>query len=134
MITETALAVVLLIGAGLLIKSFARLQDVSPGFSTDNVLTAQVALPAIRYPDPPARAAFWQRLLDRASTIPGVTSAGLTSNVPFNGNVSSGSYSIVGINQLPGDPAPHGRQEVVGGDYFKAMQIPLIAGRTFTER
>jgi predicted permease len=131
-ITETALAVVLLIGAGLLIKSFARLQDVSPGFSTENVLTAQVALPAIRYPDVPARAAFWQRLLDRASTIPGVTSAGLTSNVPFNGNVSSGSYSIVGINQLPGDPAPHGRQEVVGGDYFKAMQIPLIAGRTFT--
>jgi len=131
-IAETALAVVLLIGAGLLVKSFARLQDVNPGFATDNVLTAQVALPAIRYPDTPARAAFWQRLLDKTSAIPGVTSAGLTTNVPFNGNISSGSYTIVGLNQLPGDLVPHGRQEVVGGDYFKAMRIPLVAGRTFT--
>ena len=58
-IVETALAVMLLIGAGLLIKSFARLQDVNPGFSSENVLTAQIALPAVRYPDAPARAAFW---------------------------------------------------------------------------
>jgi predicted permease len=132
-VAETALAVMLLIGAGLLIKSFVRLQDVNPGFSSENVLTAQIALPAVRYPDAPARAAFWQRLLEKARTIPGVTTAGLTSNVPFNGNVSSGSYSIVGVNQLPGDLSPHGRQEVIGGDYFKAMQIPLVAGRTFTD-
>jgi predicted permease len=132
-IAETALAVVLLIGAGLLIKSFARLQDVNPGFSAQNVLTAQLALPTVRYPDSATRAAFWQRLLEKARGIPGVTSAGLTTNVPFNGNVSSGSYSIVGVNQVPGDPSPHGRQEVVGGDYFKAMQIPLIVGRVFNE-
>ncbi|PYR90770.1 MAG: ABC transporter permease [Acidobacteria bacterium] len=130
-IAETALAVVLLICAVLLIKSFARLQDVNPGFSTDNVLTAQLALPASRYPDDGARVAFWTRALDKVRSIPGVTSAGLTTNVPFNGNVSSGSYSIVGLNQAPGDPAPHGRQEVVGGEYFKAMQIPLVAGRLF---
>ena len=132
-VTETALAVVLLIGAGLLIKSFARLQDVNPGFSAQNVLTAQIALPASRYPDAPARATFWLRLLEKVHGIPGVTWAGLTSNVPFNGMVSSGSYTIVGVNQVPGDPSPHGRQEVVGGDYFKAMQIPLITGRTFNE-
>jgi putative ABC transport system permease protein len=132
-IAETALAVVLLIGAGLLIKSFARLQDVNPGFSAQNVLTAQLALPTVRYPNSATRAAFWQRLLEKARGIPGVTSAGLTTNVPFNGNVSSGSYSIVGVNQVPGDPSPHGRQEVVGGDYFKAMQIPLIVGRVFNE-
>jgi predicted permease len=124
---------VLLICAGLLIKSFARLQDVNPGFSTDNVLTAQIALPASRYPDDPARVAFWTRVLDKARGIPGVTSAGLTTNVPFNGMVSSGSYSIVGVNQAPGDPAPHGRQEVVGGDYFKAMHIPLVSGRLFND-
>ena len=132
-IAETALAVVLLIGAGLLIKSFARLQNVNPGFSSENVLTAQIALPASRYSDAAARSAFWQRLLDKARTIPGVTSAGLTTNVPFNGSISTGSYSIVGLNQAPGDPQPHGRQEVVGGDYFKAMRIPLVAGRTFND-
>ncbi len=132
-VVETALAVVLLIGAGLLIKSFSRLQQVNPGFSPDNVLTAEIALPASRYPTAPARAAFWQRLLEKTRGLPGVTSAGLTTNVPFNGNVSSGSYTIVGMNQVPGDPSPHGRQEVIGGDYFKAMQIPLTAGRTFTD-
>ncbi len=132
-IAETALAVVLLVCAGLLIKSYGRLQDVNPGFSTENVLTVQVALPASRYPDDAARIGFWTRVLDKARALPGVTSSGLTTNVPFNGNISSGSYSIVGLNQAPGDPAPHGRQEVVGGEYFKAMQIPLIAGRTFND-
>ena len=130
-VVETALALMLLIGAGLLIKSFARLQDVDPGFSTGNVLTAQISLPASRYADAAARRQFWQRLLDKASAIPGVTSAGLTSNVPFNGNVSSGSYSIVGYTPGPSEAAPHGRQEVVGGDYFRAMRIPLLQGRMF---
>ena len=65
--------------------------------------------------------------------MPGVTSVGLTSNVPFNGNVASGSYAIVGYTPGAGEAAPHGRQEVVGADYFKAMQIPLIEGRLFTD-
>jgi predicted permease len=80
-----------------------------------------------------ARRAFWQRLVDAARPIPGVTFAGLTSNVPFNGNVSSGSYSIVGYTPGPSEAAPHGRQEVVGGDYFRAMQIPLLEGRLFND-
>jgi predicted permease len=132
-VAETALALVLLVGAGLLVKSFARLQDVNPGFSADNVLTAQLALPATRYPNPTARAAFWTRLIDQVRTLPGVTAVGLTSNVPFNGMVGSGSYSIVGYNPPQGEAQPHGRQEVVGGDYFRAMQIPLVAGRLFTD-
>jgi predicted permease len=132
-IAEVTVAVMLLVGAGLLIKSFARLQKVSPGFAVDNVLTAQIALPARRYPDLPARTRFWQRLLQNARAIPGVTAAGLTTNVPFNGNVSSGSYSIVGYTPPPNEAAPHGRQEIVGGDYFRAMQIPLIEGRLFND-
>jgi predicted permease len=132
-VAETALALVLLVGAGLLVKSFARLQEVNPGFSADNVLTAQLALPATRYPNPTARAAFWTRLIDQVRTLPGVTAVGLTSNVPFNGMVGSGSYSIVGYNPPQGEAQPHGRQEVVGGDYFRAMQIPLVAGRLFTD-
>ena len=132
-IAETALALVLLVGAGLLIKSFARLQEVNPGFSADNVLTAQLALPATRYPDPAARRVFWTRLVERVRGLSGVTAAGLTSNVPFNGMVGSGSYSIVGYTPPQGDAQPHGRQEIVGGDYFRAMQIPLVAGRLFTD-
>lgn len=132
-IAETALALVLLVGAGLLIKSFARLRDVNPGFSTDHVLTAQLSLPATRYPDAAARRAFWTRLVGGVRALPGVTAVGLTSNVPFNGNVSSGSYSIVGYTPPQGDAQPHGRQEVVGGDYFRAMNIPVVAGRVFTD-
>ena len=130
---ETALALMLLISAALLIKSFAKLQNVDPGFTTENVLTAQMSLPASRYPDANARRAFWMRLLEKAAAIPGVTQAGFTSNVPFNGSVSSGSYSIVGYTPGQGEPQPHGRQEVVGGNYFKAMQIPLVEGRLFAD-
>jgi putative ABC transport system permease protein len=132
-VLEVALALMLLVGAGLLIKSFARLQNVNPGFATENVLTAQIALPNSRYADATARRAFWTRLIEKAGALPGATSVGLTSNVPFNGNVSSGSYSIVGYTPGPSEAAPHGRQEVVGGDYFKAMQIPLVAGRFFND-
>ncbi len=133
-VCEVAAALILLTGAGLLVKSLARLQAVNPGFSPDRVLTAQIALPATRYPTPAARVTFWKRALDEASAIPGVTSVGLTSNVPFNGNVSSGSYTIVGRPQAAGEPSPHGRQEIVGGDYFKSMHIPLRAGRMFDSR
>lgn len=132
-IAETALALVLLVGAGLLIKSFARLQEVNPGFSPEHVLTAQLSLPAARYADAPARRAFWERLLGKVRAIPGATAVGLTSNLPFNGSVSSGSYSIVGYTPGPTEAQPHGRQEVVGGDYFRAMQIPVVAGRAFND-
>ena len=132
-VAEVALAVMLLVGAGLLGRSYARLQEVNPGFSPDNVLTAQMALPATTYPDDTARATFWQRLVDEAGRIPGVVAAGTTSNVPFNGMVGSGSYSIVGYTPGPSEAAPHGRQEIVGGDYFRAMQIPLVKGRLFTD-
>src|SRR6185436_18466892 len=96
-------------------------------------LTTKISLPSSRYADAAARHAFWQRLLDQVTGIPGVTAAGLTSNVPFNGSGSSGSYSIVGYTPGPSEAQPHGRQEVVGGDYFRAMQIPVIQGRVFTD-
>jgi predicted permease len=132
-VTETALALMLLVGAGLLLKSLVRLQDVDPGFSTESVLTASIDLPASQYPDATARAGFWQRATSDLAVLPGVTAVGLTSNVPFSGSVSSGSYSIVGYTPGPSEAVPHGRQEVVGGDYFRAMQIPLVSGRVFTD-
>ena len=132
-IAEVAAAFILLFGAGLLIKSLVRLQAVNPGFSPDHVLTAEVALPRLRYPDVPARIAFWTQAVERVRAIPGVVAAGLTTNVPFNGNVSSGSYNIVGRATPPGQPSPHGRQEVIGGDYFAAMRIPILTGRAFRD-
>jgi predicted permease len=132
-VIETALALMLLIGAGLLVRSFARLQRVDPGFSSENVLTAQIALPQTRYPDPARMTAFWDRLVAKARELPGVSAVGLTSNVPFNGMVSSGSYSIVGYTPPAGQPNPHGRQEVVGADYFSAMHIPVLQGRVFND-
>ena len=130
---ETAVALMLLIGAGLLIKSFVNLRGVDPGFQAENVLTAQLVLPASRYPNGEARWAFWQRVIEKTRQIPGATKVGLTSNVPFNGNVSSGSYAIVGYTPAPNEARPHARQEVVAADYFEAMQIPLIEGRLFND-
>ena len=132
-VAEIATALALLVGAGLLLKSFARLQEVAPGFSPDHVLTAQIALPQTRYPDTASRIAFWNRLIVSVRAIPGVNVAGLTTNVPFNGSLSSGSYNIVGRTLAPGEPVPHGRQEIVGGDYFQSMRIPLVAGRVFND-
>jgi predicted permease len=132
-VAEVAITLVLLVGAGLLIKSFANIQRVDPGFQRENVLTAQIVLPASRYPNAETRRSFWVRLIEKTKEIPGATAVGLTSNVPFNGNVSSGSYSIVGYTPGPGEARPHARQELVGADYFRAMQIPLLEGRLFND-
>src|SRR3970282_474894 len=102
----TAIALMLLVGAGLLIKSFARLQDVNPGFSSDNVLTAQLSLAPARYPAAPERRVFWERLTGKIRALPGVTAAGLTTNVPFNGNGSSGSETICGFWPGPKNTLP----------------------------
>ncbi len=132
-VVETALAVVLLVGAGLLLKSFAKLTRVDPGFVVDRVLTAEVALPATRYPDAATQRAFWERLLERARQIPGGTAVGLISTVPFSGDLSSGSYAVVGQAQNSNGQPPHARQDQVDGDYFRAMGIPLVDGRLFRD-
>ena len=130
-VAEASLALVLLVGAGLLVKSFTRLLRVDPGFVADRVLTAQVTLPAARYRDAAAAAAFWQRLLERTRTIPGVTAAGLVSTLPFGGARSAGTYTIVGRPVPAGTTPPHALNEIVAGDYFRSMGIPLSQGRLF---
>jgi predicted permease len=130
-VAEISLAVVMLIGAGLLIKSFVRVSRVDPGFATDHVLTAQLSLPTSRYPDAASQRAFWQRLLDKTRDMPGVTAVGMNSNLPFSGNPNAGSYSIVGRDVGRSGVPPHARNDLVTGDYFRAMQIPLVEGRLF---
>ena len=128
---ETALAIALLVAAGLLARSFARVTRVDPGFTADRVLTAQMTLPATRYPDPASRRAFWTALVERASAIPGVTAAGVVSSVPFGGRPSAGSYTIVGRLIPPGGTPLHAQDDWVTAGYFRAMGIPLLEGRVF---
>jgi predicted permease len=132
-VAEIALAVMLLVGSGLLIKSFARVTRVNPGFSTDHVLSAQLTLSSTRYPDPGAIRAFWLRLMDQIRAIPGARSVALTGALPFTGQDGSGTYRLLDRPPGPGENLLHAFQHFVGGDYFRTMEIPLLAGRVFNE-
>jgi putative ABC transport system permease protein len=126
--TEVALALVLLIGAGLMIRSFARLQALQIGFSPDHVMTVRVDLPRYK---PEAAVSFEEQLVSRVSALPGVESATVASATPLSNN-SAGT--IMRIKTQPeGDMNGVGLQSV-GPDYFKTLRVPLLKGRTFTER
>jgi putative ABC transport system permease protein len=129
---EIALALMLLATAALLLKSFHRLQDVSPGFARENVLTARLALPAVKYDTPDKLGAFHDQVLERVRALPGVTSAAFTTNLPFSGGNSQGSYQIDGYTPPAGQPQPHGMVRWVSADYFRAIGITLLNGRLFT--
>jgi predicted permease len=131
-IVQMALAVTLLTGAGLLIRSFVRLQEASPGFDTQSVLSVRLDLPQNRYSDAAAVAQFYQRALAAVRALPGVSSAGLVSSMPFTNNNSQSSYFIDGHEPAAGESAPHGFVQVVDEEFFKAMQIPLLQGRGFS--
>jgi len=98
------------------------------------VMTAQLTLPATRYATAAARRAFWTAILERADAIPGATAAGLVSTLPFGGQMSAGSYSIVGRPVPPGGTPLHALNDRVSAGYFRAMGIPLVAGRVFDAR
>lgn len=130
---EIALAVMLLSTAGLLVRSFQRLQQENPGFTPGGVITAQLSLPNAKYNSPEKQIAFADAALARIRTLPGVTAAGLTDVLPFTGNNSQGSYQSPDITLPPGAPLPHGQQRHVDPGYFKALGLSLIRGRLFTE-
>jgi putative ABC transport system permease protein len=131
---EIALAFVLLIGAGLLIKSFRRLQSVDPGFNANNVLTMTVSLPGWRYDTPRKTIDFFKQAVSQLQTLPDVESVGAINTLPFNGPHSGTSVDI------EGQPKPAPGQEPKTGicvtdvNYFRAMKIPLKQGRLFTEQ
>ncbi|MFP5264634.1 MAG: ABC transporter permease [Blastocatellia bacterium] len=134
-VAEIALALVLLVGAGLMIKSFMRLLDVDPGFRTQNVLTMQLALPGTKYREAHQVRAFYQQALEQIKALPGVESAAAISNLPLSGSISSGSFQIEGRPPIaPGEATPHSDRRVVTQDYFQAMAIPLMRGRYFTDQ
>ncbi len=133
-IAEIALALVLLIGAGLLIRSFTKLQNVNPGFNPENLLVMQVALPANQYNEPQKIDNFYQQALQGIQTIAGVQAVGVSSTVPMSGSNSSGSFAIEGRTVQPGEMSPWGNRWLAGATYFQTMNIPLIKGRFFDDR
>jgi putative ABC transport system permease protein len=133
-VAQVACALILLIGAGLLGRSFIRLRQVDPGFKSDGVLTMNVSLPAARYAEDGQVTGFFDRLVPRLNALPGVTQAAAISNLPMGGNYSSGSFQVEGRSVGEHEAGPHGDSHYVAGDYFATMQIPLVRGRTFDAR
>jgi putative ABC transport system permease protein len=132
-IMQIAFAFVLLVSAGLLIKSFAQLQRVNVGFNQQRLLTMQVTLPAAQYPRPPDVLNFYRLATERLSSLPGVVSASGISNVPLAGGGPQFIFSVEGRPLPTPSEAPIASYRIVAADYFGTMNIPLIKGRTFTD-
>ena len=131
-VAEVALALVLLTSAGLLMKSFVRLQRVSPGFDPRNVLTMEVSLPKLRYPDDKAIVRFSDEAQQRIAALPGVQFAAVTTILPLSGNNSDSSFAIEGRSEKSNVPGPDEEKREVSADYFRAIGTPLLKGRFFT--
>ena len=129
-VCEIASCVVLLIGAGLLVRSFVRLASVNPGFRPDHILTMQIALPKTRYSGLDV-ALFYKRLIERLQTLPGVRAAGVARNLPLSGSDASLNFVIEHGPVLSSVEQPRAKYRAAGADYFAAMGIPLIRGRYF---
>jgi predicted permease len=130
-VSEVSLACVLLIGAGLLLRSFLNLMHSDPGFRAEHVLTASVALPEETYKDGRAILGFYDRLITRLGSLPAVHAAGVASDLPWTGyDDNLGGFQIEGKQSAPNDDF-HGRYHMTSPDYFRALGIPLIGGRFF---
>ena len=130
-VSEVALAVVLLVGAGLLIRSFQILRQVETGFTTENLLTMKMVLPMPKYAKPEARRTFYDEVLRRVKELPGVESAGVITFLPLSFNGMNFAFSVEG-QTAPGDmKLPFALYRAVSPDYFRAMGIPLQRGRFF---
>ena len=132
-VTEVAAALVLLVGAGLLIRSFYRLHQVNPGFSYERLWSANIMLPEKKY-STEQRIEFWRRLTERLRAVPGVEAAAVSSGLPLGNNGWQTSFTIEGRPAPPPGQTPLMEACLVSSDYFRAMGIPLRAGRYFTEQ
>jgi predicted permease len=130
---EVSLALILLVGSGLFLKSLIRLQAVETGFDAHGVMTGFVSLPQEQYADVARRNAFFKSVVDRLQHTPGVINAAAALPIPFFGG-TGGSFNIEGVTVAPGDPVPHGAVQWVTPDYFSTLGIPIKRGRVFTEQ
>jgi putative ABC transport system permease protein len=132
-VAEMALAFVLLIGAGLMLRSFSQLHQVKTGFETENVLTMRVQLPSAKYGQPQQRAEFFKRAEERLAALPGVKSVGAISYLPLTGLATSTSFNLAS-KPLPPSESPATEVRPITPGYFTAMGISLLKGRAFDER
>lgn len=132
-VAETALALMLLVSAGLFLRSFLRLEDVNPGFNSHGVMTASFALPRRPPPIVETRAAFFRAVVEPLKRRPGVAAVAIGYPIPFSGITNAGGFTIEGHMLQPGDPGPHGDMRYVTPEYFEALAIPIKSGRIFTD-
>jgi putative ABC transport system permease protein len=132
-IAEVALALVLLSAAGLLIKSFTRLQDVNPGFNPRNALTFEISLPKLQYPDDASIVRFNNEAQRRIAALPGAQAAGFSTILPLAGTNSDWSFAIESRPSNDKSPSPDEEKRQISADYFRALETPLIKGRFFTD-
>jgi len=132
-VSEVALSLALLIGAGLMLKSFLRMERVDPGFRAENLLTVWTILSEAKYP-PHQQAAFYQQAWQRIQALPGVKSVGAIDNLPLSGIHGGGPFTIEGHPTESDADAPSAYRCIVSVNYFRTMGIPLLHGREFTER
>jgi predicted permease len=133
-VAEVALSVMLLVAAGLLIRSFLRLQDVSPGFNPANVLTLELTMTGRKYNDASAVLETYKAMWTRLSSLPGVTAVGGVTALPLSRMMAWGPITVEGRAAPEGEKFINTDIRVVGGDYFRAMEIPLLRGRLFSEQ
>ncbi|HEV2915206.1 MAG TPA: ABC transporter permease [Pyrinomonadaceae bacterium] len=133
-VAEIALALVLLVGAGLMIKSFMRLQAVDPGFDPGNLLTMRVLLPRAKYADDGKRVNFFRQAVERMKALPGVSSVGIIDALPFASMGSATDFAIEGKPAPAPGEEPDTDVRVTDENYFRTMNIPVLSGRTFTEQ
>ena len=139
-VAEIALALVLLVGAGLLMKSFVRLQNVNPGFNPHNVLTMEISLPQAKYPAPgpsyiggEKAITFFAEAQRRISQLPGVEANACAAILPLSGSNSDSSFEIEGRPRRGGGPGPDEEMRVISPNFFRVLQVPLLQGRFFND-
>ncbi|HSO75726.1 MAG TPA: ABC transporter permease, partial [Blastocatellia bacterium] len=133
-VSEVALTLVLLIGAGLMIRSFYRLQQVDPGFNHERLLTFSISLPSKKYPEPPQRINFYEELAEKLRGLPGVQAVGLASGLPLGNNGWQTSFRIDGQPEPEPGQRPLTEAAVASPEYFEAMGLIVLKGRNFIEQ
>jgi len=131
-VSEVALSLVLLIGAGLMVRSLWELRSVKPGFDPRNVLTMTVPLPSTKFPSPAGQISFFQEVLQRVRTLPGVESAGVIDDLPLGGGGSHQPFLIEGRPVVPMSEQPEVDVRLISPGYFSAMHVPILKGRDFS--
>jgi putative ABC transport system permease protein len=131
-ISEVGLSLMLLISAGLFVKSFTRLQQVDPGFNAENLLVVSLSLPKTRYSDRASVVNFYDKIAPRIQSLPGVKSVGAASILPLSGLIARVDYVVVGRPPVSASERPSAQARMVSPDYFTTMGIPILRGRDFS--